>query len=125
MYRSIPQNPVSSSEILRWFARASSIVLFVAWILLLAQELMRDNRVTIHEVIQAAVLTLIFLGYAVAWRKELAGALIALLGIALYFVVCQVEFGELPGLAAAWFAFPSALYFLAWYTNRQYGRLNL
>jgi hypothetical protein len=125
MYASIPQNPASSSELFRWFARASSIVLFVGWVLLLVQELMRDSRVTMEEAIQGTVLAVVFVGYAIGWRKELAGALIALFGTVVFFVVCVVGFGKLPGLAIAWFAFPSVLYILAWYTRGKYRRLVL
>jgi hypothetical protein len=125
MYAFIPKNSASSSELFRWFARASSIVLFVGWVLLLVQELMRDNRVTTHEAMQGAVLTLVFLGYAVAWRKELAGALIALVGTAMFFVTCVASYGNLPGLAAVWFAVPSLLYILAWYTGKKYSRMIL
>lgn len=125
MYGFIPKNSASSSELFRWFARASSIVLFVGWVLLLVQELMRDNRVTTQEAMQGAVLTLVFLGYAVAWRKELAGALIALFGTAMFFVICVASYGNLPGLAAVWFAVPSFLYILAWYTQRKFVKLVL
>ena len=125
MYASIPKNPASSSELFRWFARASSIVLFVGWVLLLVQELTRDNRVTTQEAMQGAVLTLVFLGYAVAWRKELVGALIAVFGTAMFFVTCVASYGYLPGLATVWFAVPSLLYILAWYTDKKYSRVIL
>jgi hypothetical protein len=82
----------------------------VGWISLLAQELMRDTRVTTDEAIQAAVLALIFVGYAVGWRNELAGALVALFGTIVFFTVCTVTYGQLPNLAVAWFALPSMLY---------------
>jgi len=125
MYACLPQKSASSTELFRWFGRASSIVLFVGWILLLVQELMRDSRVTTDEAIQGAVLAVVFVGYAIGWRKELAGALIAIFGTVLFFTVCGVAFGRLPGLAAAWFALPSVLYFLAWYTQRKFGKLAL
>ena len=125
MYACLPQKSASNTELFRWFARASSIVLFVGWIFLLVQELMRDTRVTTHEAIQAVVLALIFVGYAVGWRNELAGALVALFGTIVFYTVCTVTFGQLPSLAIAWFALPSVLYVLAWYTQRKYGRLVL
>jgi hypothetical protein len=125
MYTSIPQKPASISDQFRWLALASSIVLFVGWISLLAQELTRDSRVTTNEAIQGAFLALTFVGYAVAWRKELAGALIALFGTIMFFVVCVVGFGKLPGLAVAWFTLPSVLYISAWYARSKYGRLIL
>jgi hypothetical protein len=125
MYACLPQKSASSTELFRWFARASSIVLFVGWILLLVQELMRDSRVTTSEAIQGAALALVFVGYAIGWRKELAGALIAIFGTVMFFTVCGVGYGRLPGLAAAWFALPSVLYFLAWYTQRKFGKLVL
>ena len=125
MYACLPQKSASSTELFRWFARASSIVLFVGWILLLVQELMHDSRVTTDEAIQGAILAVVFVGYAIAWRKELAGALIALFGTVMFFIACVASFGNLPGLAALWFVVPSVLYFLAWYTQRKFGKLVL
>ncbi|HEX2475422.1 MAG TPA: hypothetical protein VHK01_11780 [Lacipirellulaceae bacterium] len=100
-------------------------MLFVGWVLLLVQELMRDSRVTTQEGMQGVVLTVVFLGYVVGWQKELAGALIALFGTVMFFVVCGLGFGKLPGLAAAWFALPSVLYILAWYTSKKYTKMVL
>lgn len=125
MYACLPEKSDSNSELFRWLARASSIVLFVGWILLLVQELMRDSRVTTDEAIQGASLAIVFVGYAIGWRKELAGALIAIFGTITFFTVCVVAYDSLPGLAAAWFALPSVLYVLAWYTQRKYGKLVL
>lgn len=125
MYACLPEKRASSTELFRWFARASSIVLFVGWILLLVQELMRDTRVTTHEAIQGAVLALIFVGNAVGWRNELVGAFVALFGTTIFLTVCMVTFGQLPSFAVAWFALPSLLYVLAWYTQRKYGKLVL
>lgn len=124
MYACLPQKSASSTELFRWFARASSIVLFVGWIVLLVQELMRDSRVTTDEAIQGAALALVFVGYAIGWRKELAGALIAIFGTVMFFTICVVGYGRFPGLAAAWFALPSVLYVLAWYTQRNSASLS-
>ena len=125
MYACLPQKSATSTELFRWFARASSVVLFVGWILLLVQELMRDSRVTTDEAIQGAALALVFVGYAIGWRKELVGALIALFGTAMFFTTCVASYGTLPGLAAVWFAVPSLLYILAWYTGKKYSRRSL
>ena len=125
MYACLPQKSASSTELFRWFARASSVVLFVGWILLLVQELIRDSRVTTDEALQGAALALVFIGYAIGWRKELVGALIALFGTAMFFVICVASYGNLPGLAAVWFAVPSFLYILAWYTQRKFVKLVL
>jgi hypothetical protein len=94
MYACLPEKRASSTELFRWFAQVSSIVLFVGWILLLVQELMRDTRVTTDEAIQGAVIAIIFVGYAVGWRNELAGALVALFGTIVFFTVCTVTFWQ-------------------------------
>lgn len=125
MYVSIPQQFASNSELFRWCARASSTVLFLIWIVLLVQELMGGGTITRQGTIQAAALAVIFAGYATAWWKELTGSLIAIFGTSLFFTVCEVTYGHLPGVAATWFAFPALLYLLAWYTRKKCSRLIL
>ena len=120
MYASIPQSSASSSELFRWFARASSIVLFMIWIVLLVQDLMGESQVTSQGTIQAAALAVVFTGFAIGWQKELAGSLIAACGTIMFFAVCAITCGQIPGVAAAWFAFPALLYLLAWYSNKRH-----
>jgi hypothetical protein len=125
MYASLPQKYASISELFRWFAMASSTVLFVGCISLIVQDLAGDGKVTSQGAIQAVALAVVFAGYAIGWRYELAGSLIVIFGTVLFFTVCEVTYGQLPGLAAAWFAFPALLYLLAWYTRKKYGTLIL
>jgi hypothetical protein len=125
MYASIPQNRVSNYEFFRWFARATGALLFVMWVLLVVDDLNGEANVTNQGIVQAAALATVFVGYAIGWRKELAGGAIAIFGTVLYFAVCVAGFGRLPGLATAFFALPGVLYMLAWFTSRRYGKLIL
>jgi hypothetical protein len=62
---------------------------------------------------QAAALALVFAGYALGWRKELAGGVLAIMGTIAFFAVHVLSFGSVPDLGAASFAVPGVLYVLA------------
>jgi len=123
MYASIPKNSASISELFRWFARASSAVLFVSWAVLLALELTGEGRATTEGAAQAAALAIVFVGYGLAWRNELVGAVVAIVGAAVFFVSFAVSFQGLPSLAVAWFAVPAVLFLMAWYYDKRHPSL--
>jgi hypothetical protein len=65
-------------------------------------------------IFQGAALAIVFAGYAVAWRWELAGGLMAI-GGTIAFVGCSLAtIGALPLPQVAWFAAPGVLSVLAW-----------
>ena len=73
---------------------------------------------------QAASLAIVFAGYAIGWRKELAGGIAAIVGTLAFFVVVLTTTREMPGVAALLFAIPGVLYLLAWhYDERRQLRL--
>lgn len=104
----------------RWLARAMAVTLFAAWLALVLMETTRPNppKWPIDLYVQGAVLAVVFAGYAIGWRKELVGGLVAILGTAaLYGVLAVTEFVP-RDMQMVWFAVPGALYLLA----RRYDR---
>ena len=74
-------HPVSPSTAIRWFARISAAVLIVGWISFAVAELFHpDFYVPRSLLYQGAALAAVFAGYAVGWRWELVGGLLAIAG---------------------------------------------
>jgi hypothetical protein len=113
----------SYGDWVHWLGRASAAVLVVGWLALLLMETMSPgidvNRGGIYQVFALAV---VFAGYAIGWRKQLAGGLITIVGTITYFVVNRVTLGVFPSIEAVWFAVPGLLYLLASYTDKVGGR---
>ena len=126
MLTSAKTNLTFDSYSFRWTARASAAVLIAIWLALFTSEVMRPgfdgpNRYSLG---QAASLAVVFAGYAIGWRKELAGGIAAIVGTLAFFVVVLTTTGKLPGAAALLFAIPGVLYLLAWhYEERRQLRL--
>jgi hypothetical protein len=70
--------------------------------------------------LQAAAFAVVFAGYALGWRYELAGGLLAILGTAAFFAVCAFTIGVPPQSGVAWFAAPGVLYLLAWRSDHRH-----
>jgi hypothetical protein len=70
------------------------------------------------------MLAVVFAGYAIGWRYELAGGLIAVLGTIAFFWVNVVTIGDPPDHVAAIFALPGVLQILAWYSERMRGAVH-
>jgi hypothetical protein len=102
--------------LLRSTARASGVALFAIWVWLLIAEVVRSGLYmpTVGAFGQAAMLAVVFAGYVVGWRNELAGGLLAILGTALFFALNLLLDGMLPRAEVVWFALPGVLYLLAW-----------
>ena len=124
MYASIQHRPVSMSYLLRWSGRISGAFLFASWVGFVIAEHFRD-MVSLRgfSYLQGCALVVVFAGYAIGWRWELAGGLLALFGTAAFFAIHVLTLTVLPGLAAAWFAAPGALYLLAWSFSYRFGRV--
>jgi hypothetical protein len=75
--------------------------------------------------IQAATLFVVFAGYLIGWRNELAGGLLSIFGTAVFGVVCVLTFGVLHSIALVWFAAPGLLYLIAWHRERRHRKLIL
>lgn len=108
------------TDVVRWGARASALVLIVAWAIVAAVELFHPEfYVPPPLAYQGVALAVVFLGYALGWRHELAGGLLVLAGTATFFVINVLAIGTWPQPAAAWFAAPGALYLEAWRRSRR------
>lgn len=120
MYASSQHPPIPWAYLLRWAARTCGLILFAGWALFLAAEMVRPGFQTpLRTMAQAAALGIVFASYALGWKHELAGGLINLAGVALYFVVNVLDTQVLPAPAAAWFAVPGLLFLLARHESRR------
>jgi hypothetical protein len=109
-------------ELLRWSARAFAVSLVIAWLVLVILESMRSGPFNSAQLLyQAAALAVVFVGYAVGWRSELAGGMIAILGTVAFFAAGAFSVGVLPPAGAVWFAAPGILYLLAWLFDDRHG----
>jgi hypothetical protein len=119
MYASVRRPHVFDVHSARWLARASAAILVVTWLALVMAEAVRSRFETpsLESLYQAAVFGIVFAGYAIGLRKELAGGVIAIVGTVAFFAVYLMTLGGLPHLAAALFAAPGVLYLMAWYND--------
>jgi hypothetical protein len=101
-------------ELLRWSGRISGVVLFATWNLFVIGEAMSLGLPTRGTVYQASALAVVFAGYAIGWRYELAGGILAITGTVGFVTVHGMTFGSLPPAHVLWFAVPGGLYLLAW-----------
>jgi len=109
------------SAVCRWCARAIGVVLIVGWTAYAIAELFHpDYYVSPGMIYQGAALATVFAGYAIGWRWELLGGLLAVGGTAAFFVAYALDVGTppRPELALAWFAAPGVLYLAAWRSER-------
>ena len=115
MYTSIRQTHIFDVNFFRWAARVSGVVLLVAWLALVLAEALktRFDALAIESVYQGVALAVVFAGYAIGWRKEFLGGVIAIVGTVAFFAVQLTTIGTPPELAAVWFAAPGVLYLLA------------
>jgi hypothetical protein len=105
--------------LMRWCARAAGAVVVVTWIELVLFEIVRYGPPDPQSYFQAAALALVFAGYGVGWRHELAGGVLSIVGTVALAVICTLMFAQPPSIALAWFAVPGVLYLLAWHNERQ------
>jgi hypothetical protein len=121
------ENAIQTNEfpIAHWFrgmGRASAIVLLVTWLGLLVAEFTRDvsGNPAPEAFFQAAALAVVFAGYAIGWRHEFVGGVIAILGTVAFFVIDL--FTTKAGAAidpVVLFAVPGVFYLLAWCFDRE------
>jgi hypothetical protein len=120
MYTSLQEQHASYSWLFRWCARVGGAILIVAWLVSVIFETARqDGAALTPAAYQGAALAVVFIGYVLGWRNELAGGALAILGTAAFFAVHVLAFGALPVLGAASFVVPGVLYLLAWKYNDQ------
>jgi hypothetical protein len=118
---------VPYSQAFRYLGRFGAVILFCSWIAMLITDFRNGNvgNPTSGMILQAAALAIVFAGYAIGWRHEFSGGLLAIIGTAVFFVVSAISFGIAAGVsfgAAGWFAAPGVLYLLAWYCDQARNR---
>ena len=116
MDRSIQYSPELTSDLFRWLGRASGCTLIIAWLAFVVAEVFRSGPPSSTSAAsQAGALAVVFMGYLIGWRNELAGGLLAFFGtIAFLMIIYQVTLGAMPQLGALGFAVPGLLYLAAW-----------
>jgi hypothetical protein len=107
----------------RWLARTMAIVLFVFWIAFVVAEAFRPRSASwpVALYVQGAILAVIFAGYALGWRKEFLGGLLAILGTAAFLAVLAFTEALPRDPNMAWFAVPGVLYLLARHYDHRSG----
>jgi hypothetical protein len=118
MYRSFQLHPVTTADQYRMVARMGGCVAFIAWLVLVVNEAIRNGPPSTVAMTQGAAIAFVFAGYAIGWRNELVGGLLSVLATIAYYVVCAVGIGTLPQLATILFAVPGLFYLAAWRQDR-------
>ena len=124
MYASTHNRRMEWAQVLHLGAGVAGAVLFASWAGFVVAEAFRpDFKPALATYLQAAMLAVVFCGYAVGWRRALLGGVMSLVGTALFFVASlnggtttQV-IAESPAML---FAVPGFMYLLsAHYAARQ------
>ena len=122
MNTAIQIHDVPATQVLRGVGRVSAAILFCAWLALFISELVQRKVVNPSgdEFVQLAMLAVVFAGYAIGWRHELVGGLLAVLGtIAFLVAVYTLNLPLVAGIGAVTlFALPGVLYLLTWNLDR-------
>jgi hypothetical protein len=107
----------------RWCGRAAGIVLFVAWLALVAAEAFRQGPPSSETYMQGAALAIVFAGYLAGWWNELVGGVMAIVGTFAFVAICAVATQIFPRPETIWFAVPGICYLLARSYERAEGNL--
>jgi hypothetical protein len=118
MYTSLRGHQVPIAQVLRSAAAACGAILVLCWVGMFVFEGIRLQRwiPNFHSHNQALVLVLVFASYAIGWRHELIGGLVAIVGTVAFFQIGYVGANAFPPLPVAWLASPGVLCLLAWIT---------
>jgi hypothetical protein len=122
MFATTQKHSGEIADMLRWTARTTGIALAATWVILVAAEMTRPMafaQLAVVTVDQGVALCVVFAGYAVGWRHELAGGAMAIIGTLAYVAVVFAGTMVLPNVATLWFAAPGVLYLLARHYDHQ------
>jgi hypothetical protein len=114
MYASTQQKPVTYTSLFRTCGRIGGVIVMVTWAALVVDEALRHGVPTGSEYIQAAMMLVVFAGYAVGWWKEIFGGVLALAGTAALYAFCLQTSGVAPPPQGLLLAVPGVFYLLAW-----------
>jgi hypothetical protein len=116
MYASIQRGQLLSSWFFRCCARASGVAIFLGWLCAVVSELFLTGLPVKENYLQVVPVAAIFAGYAIGWRKELLGGMLAVFGaMASVWVDAAVLGNAVTGML--WFAVPGIFYLLAHYLD--------
>ena len=120
MYASVQKHDVPPSALFRYCGRAGALIIVVSWLALVIVEFIRSGLPVMANYYQGAMLGIVFVGYAVGWRKELLGGALAILGTIGFVVLNAVMFASFPVSGAEGFAVPGVFYVIAHYLDSRH-----
>jgi len=118
MYASVYKHDLSASEILRFCGRAGGIAALAIWLMLVVVDFFRNGAPVMANYYQAAMLGIVFVGYAAGWRDEVLGGALAVAGTVAFIALELAMFGVYPPAGVELFAVPGACYLLAHYLDK-------
>ena len=116
MYVSTHHEPIPVSQLLRWTARATGVLLVVAWVAYFVVEMTRPSvlpEFALATIAQGVALAAVFGGYAIGWRHERAGGIVSIVATVVYIAIVAAATQAVPSPAMLMFAAPGVLYLLA------------
>ncbi len=113
MYASVPSRQVPYSWLFRYCGRASGLLIVVAWLALVITDVVRQGMPVLSNYYQAAMLAIVFVGYAVGWYHEMLGGALTIVGTIGFVALYTVMFGVVPPAGALCFAIPGVCYIIA------------
>jgi hypothetical protein len=122
MYTSVQNHHVSDSQLFRYCGRAGGLIVMGSWLIVVVVETVRKGPPVLENYYQAVPLAVIFAGYAVGWRKEILGGLLAIAGTVAFIAQYVTMLGVLPGFGAVLFAVPGLFYLIAHYLDVRHGQ---
>jgi hypothetical protein len=118
MYASAQKHDFPASEMFRFCGRTGGVVILAIWLIMVVVDLFLTGAPVIENYYQAALLGIVFIGYAAGWRDGLVGGALAIVGTAAFSVLDRVRCGGDPAPGVEWFAAPGACYLLAHYLDK-------
>lgn len=113
MYTSLQNHQVSNSSMIRYCGRAGGLIVMAGWLVVVVVEAVRGGPPVLENYYQAIPLAMIFAGYAIGWRKEFLGGLLAIVGTLAFIAQYVAMFGVFPDAGSVLFAAPGVLYLIA------------
>ncbi len=112
-----PKNTVYRLQNCSVIAAGPALIIVLSWLAMVIADLFRRGMPVIENYYQAAVLAVVFVGYAVGWRKEALGGALAILGTIGFIALNAVMFPAMPNSQVVGFAVPGLFYLAAHYVD--------
>ena len=118
MYASVQKRVLPASEFFRFCGRAGGIVVMALWSMMVIADFFYIGAPAVNGWFQAALLAVVFMGYAIGWRNEPLGGALAVVGTFGFVVLNLAQVGMYPDAGAKWFAAPGICYLIAYYLDK-------